>query len=396
MNIAILLGAGASIPAGCPSTKSITKSVLGKQTLSTHSDGSYYPMPPLCGLKDGNVPGILHCLKGLYAELISRPTATQREITYEDIYSILSQVELAWELRVFDPPAIQFARQFWSEVQKSIPIRVEAGIEIGWRLDHAIRECRKYVHDMAWHSLKFNPDNSDHLKWIGAIMNDPQVSRLSAFTLNHDISLESYLNSSGFEFIDGFGPRLGDVRPWNPDVFKSNESKCVLLKIHGSTDWFEWSPIAKFTGGRGVLQFCGGKSLTEAKDDQGREIEFTEHRPVMLLGGTNKFIAYSSGIYATLMHYLREYLEKTQYLIVVGYSFGDKAVNDRIQEWFLGDSERKLIVCHQRPDNLIQNAHPEMDGFLQRPSERQHFIEKRIQDLHWDNLKSQMSDIKPG
>ena len=43
-------------------------------------------------------------------------------------------------------------------------------------------------------------------------------------------------------------------------------------------------------------------------------------------------------------------------MISIGYGFGDKAINTRLIAWLSGALERRLIVFHGTPDDLVAQA----------------------------------------
>jgi len=53
----------------------------------------------------------------------------------------------------------------------------------------------------------------------------------------------------------------------------------------------------------------------------------------MLVGGFNKILNYTGGVFADLFCAFRSALYRTTELVISGYGFGDKGVNRAIIEW---------------------------------------------------------------
>ncbi|MBW2062513.1 MAG: SIR2 family protein, partial [Deltaproteobacteria bacterium] len=244
VEIAFLLGSGISLPAGLPSTASITDITLAGEGLRRFTTGSYSFGEPLHGghFPDEYIPRILKFLKRLKVEIdhyYSPPI--NHNTNYEDLYYVASQIYDS-ERGEYDNPAIQ------PLIDKILPdirhllIGQDNEIRKRWELIEIAGEAVNYIKDITWCLLSKRPEQLDHLNAIIGACQDECLSRLDIFTLNHDTVLEQCLLNSGIEVVDGFSSPQNKVRYWSPSLFDSESKKVRLFKLHGSVDWFKFRP----------------------------------------------------------------------------------------------------------------------------------------------------------
>jgi hypothetical protein len=75
-----------------------------------------------------------------------------------------------------------------------------------------------------------------------------------------------------------------------------------------------------------------------------------------LTGTFNKILSYPTGIYADQHHRFHESLAAAERLLVVGYSFRDKAINARLVAWSARPGLRRMVVIHRDPIGLGTGA----------------------------------------
>jgi hypothetical protein len=75
-----------------------------------------------------------------------------------------------------------------------------------------------------------------------------------------------------------------------------------------------------------------------------------------LVGTFNKIRDYSLRPYFDLQATFRRQMDKVDYLMVSGYSFGDKGVNAVLSEWMDASTHSKLLVLHADGDQLLEQA----------------------------------------
>ena len=103
------------------------------------------------------------------------------------------------------------------------------------------------------------------LMW-GSVLQATAAVEITFVTTNYDRAIELAANGEGIVLDDGFGPFAdGETVQWAG--FKHDERRPMLIKLHGSTDWFSDKNTAQPTKlrhpmplfGRSVLQFEGLK-----------------------------------------------------------------------------------------------------------------------------------------
>ena len=223
--IAILLGAGSSLPAEFPSTQSLTDKVLSGDCVRRHTDGNYYinQNQPV-----DEVTKVANCvIRRIYSEA-ERYYAVhaERRPNYEDVLYLLSQAraEVTGES---ENPAI---RAFTTELRHDISTLISSVTDI--KYSALLKESHNYVTNVVWKSLYREAETEDHLKFFLAADISGRVNSIS--TLCHDTHVESFLRKNYVSLSDGFADELAGVRYWNGDFFlltKSRFSSCTARLI---------------------------------------------------------------------------------------------------------------------------------------------------------------------
>jgi len=175
--------------------------------------------------------------------------------------------------------------------------------------------------------------------------------------------LENFLTSKSVAVVDGFNEEnnLG-IRKWNPALFDCWRTHATtpavrLFKLHGSIDWRRFRP-RKSDGGEyasnpWIEEYVGIRSnsaLANAKDEQGRAHEELD-RPLFLAGTFNKMLDYLDHVFLELHYRFHRTLGETARLVVCGFGFGDKGINNRIVDWMCastGQGTRKMVLLEPR------------------------------------------------
>ena len=210
----ILLGAGASVPAGLPVIDALTKdfgrAIANEKPLST-----------------------AHKL----IESIFIRTQSKFDIELE--------LQALTELTENPSGTLQyFHGKMEEEVRNTLPVLPE----LKSRLKRYVRlRCQ-------------DPGDVSFLKPLLLGFAQPQ-SGLDIFTLNYDPTIEALCESENISYTDGFDPY------WNPGAFESKNFHVRLFKIHGSVNWFLIRPghYAKVPvrGDVQDIRFFTGEQLTE-------------------------------------------------------------------------------------------------------------------------------------
>ncbi|MBA4406992.1 hypothetical protein C0389_06935 [bacterium] len=180
-----------------------------------------------------------------------------------------------------------------------------------------------------WTSFDDNNAKS-MLQPIRDLLNNSENIKLNIFSLNYDLVFEKVFNSETLKLLDnGFSEKnVSDnkVRYWTTDF--NNElspTKINLFKLHGSLDW-EYN------------QETEEISIKEKIDD-GRE-------PLIIFGSYSKMLSFDPFLY--ILSNFRALLEEATIVVVIGYSFHDKYINNMLIQQLSQntheDISKKLLI----------------------------------------------------
>ena len=369
MKTAILLGAGSSIPAGFPSTKDLTDRVLSCKDIYKDTNQLYH-MGDFAGHPSFETTELVkEMMQKLFeeAECYYPPDKT---INYEDIFYLAVQVRDHLWGEMENPAVKPFVDKLREQIEPSIYSQSGIGFS------NPLVETPDYIADVVKICLnhKSKQETLGQLDLIKRACNSVNITSIS--TLCHDTHVETYLRKDpDIALSDGFSKEKAGVRYWNGDF--STNKRIPFLKLHGSINWFRLSPSpgAKNTRYDDRMGILGGPSLDAGDswhDDKicilpndnpelTQTIGGVEHdvlnkrRPLLLIGTFNKILDYSKGIFDDLLYRFRLTIRQANQMIICGYGFGDKGVNENIIEWYYANGKRRLIVIDP-DDKLFEKA----------------------------------------
>ncbi len=185
-------------------------------------------------------------------------------------------------------------------------------------------------------------------------------------TLNHDLLIERVLRDCGISYRDGFGEPDGDVRWFDERILEPAEGP-LLLKPHGSIDWFFFFPNGEPNRPPGTAIPIGNERDNCRTRDG---VLLTKSgNPEFLTGVGNKIGSYNSGIFAEMMFRFHEVLKSERQIVMSGYGWADQGINVRLVDWLLMDKNRKLFLLHERPEEFLGRLTPltfRRDALLKR------------------------------
>jgi hypothetical protein len=145
---------------------------------------------------------------------------------------------------------------------------------------------------------------------------------VDVFSLNYDLCIETALQDSGVEFVNGF-TQFG----WNPTALQSAAS-VRLFKLHGSLDWVENDSFGicstKFPVHDRVADFEG------------------EDSPLLIFGTNTKLTGRDP--FLTLLYHFSARIAACDVLISIGYGFADEHVNQVIEQKLITNSKLHLVL----------------------------------------------------
>jgi len=355
-NIAYLFGSGLSIPLGLDNVKDLTQKILNAdQNAILHTDQSYQ-----IGLTPRlHQPGeitteiaveFLHKIVGF----IKRNDTINRieQPTYEDVADFIKQFHLSISGE-YENTAL--GRSFLKEMRY---YAFRRGVLVKHLLEYSII----LIDCMLKHYLSH--DHSIVLENLGLIDNViPEFlfqSQLDVFTLNHDLVIEDFINTKGIAYGDGFYPNSEGLEYFDFGRFIRSSYRVKLVKLHGSID--------RYYHNQSMIKTPDPRYINDPVNN-GFSDNFV---PSVLSGKIVKMLDYSKPIHADLYSYFRVKLAtEISKLIVVGYGFGDKGINNAISSWFKQNASNRLIVVTFNEDALISGSRYAIASILANPEYKQ-------------------------
>ena len=374
-----LIGSGVSIPSGFPSTKEITNLVLSGENIIRHTDSRYYINPSPTELEQhftneqlSNVLSLFKVIMDIMGEY-NKPETINYEILFYFVVQ-LSDFESGNSVNMALYP-------FYKEVKTKY--HSMTGKQI--RFIDLFAEAENYIRHIVWRKLQsVQVTNFDQLTFLSDALKDKAFGPLNVATLNHDLLIESYLDKLKIKLHDGFGKPINGVRYWENNFKNENN----LLKIHGSINWV----TLRVDKGNWFTQKVGivlDGDIDHPKNKDGVLMRSQPPEPLILTGTFNKIGEYTGSIYSDVYSRFKSLLNHTNFLVVSGYSFGDKGINAAVTEWLFLNADHRIIVIHRDPKRLLNTDARRAIQRIANDIAPDNFISipKMIQDTTWEDIK---------
>ncbi len=340
-DLSFLLGAGVSLPAQIPTTAEITKYLLSGQGVQYSRAGKFVVQQAV-----GHNPTVQEVLT--FLQLIKKSTTgfyQERGLNYEDLYYLAAQIrDFTTEdnnpvVSCFISELVAAQKQPQGSFSPAPMIRL-AGL------------ATNYIIDLLAFLLAKDTPKLDYLAVLKKAINAYGWQRVNFFSLNHDLVLERYFRQEEINYCDGFGRGEDRLRPWQPELFLTAD-RVNLLKLHGSVNWYHFSPLTATGQCRrdffGCVGFLKDKKVVLGYND-------ITDRPLILTGRTNKILEYNRSIYVDLHYYFYRLLPRTELLIISGYSFGDRGINSWLINWLQSAANKRIVLLGPAPEQTIEQA----------------------------------------
>lgn len=193
--LAVLLGAGASVEAGVPTTVKFADQFLARVRESSSGSDE--------GRKDGEaldaiLPGLVAWLEG-----------QGRVLDIEAIYEFL--------IRLDSPTTDYFVNAVLSDPSHKVDVP---------SLRRLRTELEEFIRAKTW-------VDAAHVPYLEPLLGlTPPDAPLRVFSTNYDTCIEALCTARRLRWSDGFSPF------WDPAAFRSKGLHVVLHKLHGSVLWY--------------------------------------------------------------------------------------------------------------------------------------------------------------
>jgi len=201
----------------------------------------------------------------------------------------------------------------------------------GWELknENVFKEFQDFAYDCLINKwTQFKKDRAEELlRPIKTLLESDENFDMSIFSLNYDLIFESVFNSEQEHLVDvGFSQKR-----WSGDFTDPHSSaKLKLYKLHGSVDWY-----------------------FDDSDEEIKEGVPEGVRPLVVFGSGPKLQSYDP--FLSLLGGFRDKLKSASVFVVIGYSFQDKYINNiLIQSLSAGLNKKLLIVDPFLPVDVMK------------------------------------------
>jgi hypothetical protein len=401
-NISILLGSGFSIPEGIPGMAAINKKLAGiKESdfyLSSDQTAGFYHSD----YRDPN--NKMTFLDRFFLEEFTNFYCEQylagdiHSFNYEKFYDFISDfLRFKKEEQQIDAFCHEYNKAITSE-----PFRLKS---YEW-LSRTKRILNGLIANMLFLPRHFAsvgylnyPING---AFFGLLREWLKENIVHVHTLNHDIFFDSVANrltdlwqhySDGYtevgstvygEVFTNFKDERGDIsKTYNVRLQKYTgvyENRLRLYKLHGSIDSYVLKRQTANDEIRIKTDYGVRDFNNEIYDEKAKKFKydfvFTEKHPDFLTGTTEKIRQYNIPFYEHLFNFFKKNLHTTSLLLVIGYGFQDKGINDFIESHYLIYNKPVVVIDVQKPQCELFEKYPEQFTLLL----------KSINDFYLDEL----------
>ncbi|MEW5884295.1 MAG: SIR2 family protein, partial [Armatimonadota bacterium] len=168
---------------------------------------------------------------------------------------------------------------------------------------------------------------NDKIAYLANIDRCRDFGLVTVYGLNYDMCFEAALQSINRTCINGFENGV-----WSPMKLQT-EQEVRYLKLHGSLDWVD---DAEF--GICSLEYPAHPEASE----------MIGQRPLVIFGTESKMTAKEP--FLSQLHHFSHSLDNCNVLVIIGYSFGDKYMNELIQQRF--STNTVMHVCIVVPTDI--------------------------------------------
>lgn len=163
----------------------------------------------------------------------------------------------------------------------------------------------------------------DKFDYLSPILNQQLHSSRTIATLNYDLGVECVAQRQGLDLTTGMENWAGGF-----DWDWPSSSALRLIKLHGSINWKMTDPDRRRHAASAVEVASG--------EESGRTL------PLVIFGQRGKVRA--DGPFLGLLRAFEQALYQADRLLVVGYSFRDAHINTVINRWLVTDAARGIVV----------------------------------------------------
>jgi len=373
--IAFLFGSGISIPAKIPSTLEISEILLNSKSIVRGSAENFFfdnPKRFEWSLYKDIPQRVQNFLNVLKIEIEQYYNNISRTINYEDIYYLLDFIEYNYYQNEGNPAFKYIIKEFEPKI-KDILIPLDPDLEDSFDMNRLLYESKRYIKQTTAKLLSVQAQNFSGLRFLQDVLLKKDYNSFDIFSLNHDTVIEQFFNNYNISFNDGFQRNSSNVEIWNPQLFE-NEDKIKLYKIHGSVNWQYYDQ-----------ENCEDNQICKIPEIDKYD---TISNSLILIGTHNKISDYIKDLYLELYYRFYKNLNNHNKLIIIGYGFNDRGINQKIFNWLYNPFNKLLII-----DPQVETKKIKFPSYLFRHWDKNNKISKitdYIENISWKDIQSRL------
>lgn len=391
--INFLFGSGVSLSANMPTTEELTKTILKDKNIRMYTGSSFY-----LSSREDNVMhsdlvvdfiqrfliGLNKRIKNYYKWVGKINLGYKRMLNYESLYYIVWQLWSSGSGEYDNPILLRI----YKELEKRFISKrhaIEKKCFYNKSFTHFLEDILIYIEDIVCEKLYKNL-LGEFIKLVDEANSDTTIERINIFTLNHDTLIEQFLEKKSINYSDGFIRNDLPILLWSPDIFKENECKINLYKLHGSINWYQFKRDNDSNYFIGKVP-QGFKEIDHIEYLKNNYL-YRDNRHMILVGTFNKMFNYLTNIFIEIHYRFFNVLNSIDTPIVSGYSFNDKGINFNIKKWMDSDTNKKIILINPDPEELRFNARGMIKNswYNWENSKKLLIIPKKFEETSWGEL----------
>ncbi len=372
MKTTLVIGSGTSYVSGILGLGEITKLVESGENIGRVSDSNYYRNQGSTQQTQKNVI-FIKIIKEIIVEFFNTEKVL-REPNYEDYYYLLKQI-FDTLYKEYENPAI------YPLITKLKSHEHFTNLEF----EREVKEAVKYIECVVGFMIFWKGSTLEQFNILPSLIE--KFNLVDVVSLNHDLLLDTYLESSGIKFYDGFTTKDFKFPNWS-GFQEKEEGVLQVYKLHGSVNWLDIHVHNEFEYNE-IFKMPNDIYWETVRDVDPKMISPVNGAPHLLIGTFNKMLGYLGGVFESLYDQYKIALQNSSHIIVSGYGFGDKGINSKLSLWLNLDAAVKMIIIHPSKVDLIKNARGAFYWNLMNESHTHPkvvLIEKKFEDVTFDEI----------
>lgn len=370
----ILIGSGATIELGAPSTNQITKDIIKPNTFQNYANKNY-----LSADKKSYFTAVLKVYERLKVSYPEEPN-------FEHIFHILEMLysyDTVWIGNCKNPDIFPLFSPF---------VVPQTGIiehnEWQW-LFSLISQCQLHIMQMVnkYDENYKNKKDSDYV-WYKDFWQ--KFNGFNLFNLNYDTTIENSIGTFNDGFVDSGDNKF---QKFNPNKLYEDDKPHKICHLHGCILFYNQRyeninhDVYEY-GNYDMYKWQTFKEVESMMNGSGGSNQHTQSGETIYIGpiitGLRKTDKLTAAPYNYYHHFLNDSILKNKSLLIVGYSFGDLYINDLIERMnLLYGQEKRIVVITKLQYDTVYRTFCDLDATMNNVRDLL-FVKKMMHDDNFE------------